>query len=100
MLCLCGILLKKRLSRHEVTSVWIWPCLSRYAVFLNAKVLYFNIRLMTVNLLKEDLLYQEMAVMWFARTLAMEDYSSMIEPNCLRLSNKRRALGSRKNIPS
>ena len=55
---------------------------------------------MTVNLLKEDLLYQGMAVMWFARTLAMEDYSSMIAPNCLRLSNKRKALGSRKNIPS
>ena len=100
MLCLCGILLKKRLSRREVASVWIWPCLSRYAVFLNAKVLYFNIRLMPVNLLKEDLLYQGMAVMWFARTLAMEDYSSVIVPNCLRLSNKRKALGSRKNIPS
>ena len=55
---------------------------------------------MPVNLLKEDLLYQGMAVMWFARTLAMEDYSSVIAPNCLRLSNKCKALGSRKNIPS
>ena len=55
MLCLHGFFLKKRLSRREVASVWIWPCLSRYAVFLNAKVLYFNIRLMPVNLLKEDL---------------------------------------------
>ena len=55
---------------------------------------------MPVNLLKEDLLYQGMAVMWFARTLAMEDYSSVIVPNCLRLSNKRKTLGSQKNIPS
>lgn len=55
---------------------------------------------MTLNLLKEDLLYQGMAVMWFARTLAMDDYSSVIAPNRLRLSNKRKALGSRKNIPS
>lgn len=55
MLCLHGILLKKRLSRRDVASVWIWPCLSRYVVFMNAKVLYFNIGLMPVNLLKEDL---------------------------------------------
>lgn len=62
--------------------------------------IFFLPLLVIPHLLKEDLLYQGMAVMWFARTLAMDDYSSVIAPNRLRLSNKRKALGSRKNIPS